>query len=56
MEQNKKRKRPRMDDDEEESIIKSGECNIYTFNNHIYFSDDINSKTAFAICKQLRIL
>jgi hypothetical protein len=38
MEQNKKRKRPRMDDDEEESIIKSGECNIYTFNNHIYFS------------------
>lgn len=56
MELNKKRKRPRMDDDDEESMIKSGECNIYTFNNHIYFSDDINSKTAFNLCKQLRIL
>lgn len=57
MENNKKRKRShRMEEEEEESLIKTTDSNIYCFNNHIYFSDDINSKSAFNLCKQLRIL
>lgn len=55
MEFNNKRKRPRMEDDDD-CITKTGEGNIYSFNNHIYFSDNITQKTAFQLCKQLRIL
>jgi len=55
MEFNNKRKRPRMEDDDD-CITKTGEGNIYSFNNHIYFSDNITQKKAFQLCKQLRIL
>lgn len=51
----KKRKRTLMEEDDD-SMVKSSESNIYCFNNHLYFSDDINSKSAFNLCKQLRIL
>ena len=55
MEFNNKRKRPRMEDDDD-CVVKASEGNIYSFNNHIYFSDNITQKTAFQLCKQLRIL
>jgi len=55
MEFNNKRKRPRMEDDDD-GLVKTSDGNIYSFNNHIYFSDNITLKTAFQLCKQLRIL
>jgi ATP-dependent protease ClpP protease subunit len=54
MEYTKKRKRANME--EEDEITKTSESNIYTLNNHIYFSDNITPKSAFQLCKQLRIL
>jgi ATP-dependent protease ClpP protease subunit len=55
MEFTRKRKRVKMEE-EDDVIAKINEGNIYTLNNHIYFSDDINPKSAFQLCKQLRIL
>jgi ATP-dependent protease ClpP protease subunit len=50
----KKRKYTCNDDEEEETEIP--EKNIYIINNHLYFSADITSKTAFTLCKYLRSL
>jgi ATP-dependent protease ClpP protease subunit len=55
MEFTRKRKRANMEE-EDDAIAKMNEGNIYTLNNHIYFSDNITPKSAFQLCKQLRIL
>lgn len=54
MDFSRKRKKANVDDDD--NIEKLNDCNIYTMNNHIYFSDNITPKSAFQLCKQLRIL
>ena len=43
MEFTRKRKRANMEE-EDEAISKINESNIYTLNNHIYFSDNITPK------------
>ncbi len=52
---NRKRKFNDIDDDED-LISKVSDSNIYILNNHIYFSDNISQKSAFQLCKQLRII
>lgn len=55
MDFSRKRKKGNVEDDDN-NIEKLNDCNIYTMNNHIYFSDNITPKSAFQLCKQLRIL
>jgi len=55
MDFSRKRKKGNVEDDDD-NIEKLNDCNIYTMNNHIYFSDNITPKSAFQLCKQLRIL
>ena len=44
------------DDESNESNDNANGVNIYIMNNHIYFSDSITQKTAFQLCKNLRVL
>ena len=41
---------------EDETLENTNSDNIYTLNNHIYFSDSITQNTAFQLCKNLRVL
>ena len=57
------KKRMRMSSDaynqcssDDETSENTNSVNIYSLNNHIYFSDSITQKTAFQLCKNLRIL
>jgi ATP-dependent Clp protease protease subunit len=54
-----KKRRRRLDDendDDEEDTKPSSSLNIYSQDNHIYFTEGIDSNTAFALNKELRIL
>ena len=40
----------------EDETLENTNNDIYTLNNHIYFSDSITQNTAFQLCKNLRVL
>ena len=50
------KKRKRDCEDEETEEHDNVQYNIYIINNHLYFSSDITSKSAFTLCKYLRSL